>query len=75
VSCIERTQESEQHAYLDAIYQSAIGSLHSNSIKHPLVFKYAAFAYQNEELSDDIKRPLYSILRSVQEKTKETNEQ
>jgi hypothetical protein len=72
---IELTQKSQQDAYLDAIYQSAIWSLYSNSQKHPLVFKYAAFVYQYEELSDDVKRPLYNILRSVQETAKKSEKQ
>ena len=63
---VEVTEEMKRNAYLEATYDSAVWSLISNCKQMPLVFKYGAFMYEYEDLDDDIKSQLGSILRVVQ---------
>ena len=63
---IKVTKEVEREAYLEATYGSAVWSLISNCKQMPLVFKYCAFIYENEPLSEDLKGQLGSILRIAQ---------
>ncbi len=68
---IEVTKEVERDAYLEATYGSAVWSLISNCRQMPLVLKYCAFMYENENLDEDIKSQLGSILRVAQKKMQE----
>ncbi len=67
----EVTEEINNQAVLEAVYQSAVWSLISNCKQTPLVFKYCVFIYQNEKLDEDVKMQLGTILSIVQ---KEMNE-
>lgn len=62
----EATEEFAQKAYLEATHKSAIWSLISNCKQMPLVFKYCAYIYENENLEADIKNQLGAILRTAQ---------
>ena len=68
---IEKTKDTRRKAYLEATHGSAVWSLGSNCIQMPLVFKYCAFMYENEKLSDDIKDQLGSVLHIAQKEIKE----
>jgi hypothetical protein len=69
------TEEIKSQAYLEATHQSAIWSLISNSKQIPLVFKYCQFIYENEELDEDIKNQLGSILRIAYKEIQEEKEE
>ncbi len=68
---VEITKEIERNAYLEATYGAAVWSLISNCKQMPLVFKYCAFMYEYEDLDDDIKSQLGSILRIAQKELQE----
>ena len=71
---VKLTEDIKRSAYLEATYQSAIWSLLSNIKQMPLVFKYCIFMYEHEELDDNIKNQLGSILRIAQEELQRKNE-
>ena len=62
----DATEELAKKAYLEATYRSAIWSLKSNCKQMPLVFKYCAYLYENENLEADIKNQLGEILHTTQ---------
>ena len=68
---IKKTREVEQDAYFEATYGATLWSLTSNCKQIPLVFKYCVYMYENENLDNEIKSQLETILRIVQKELQE----
>ncbi|MDT8384828.1 MAG: hypothetical protein RRB22_10460 [Gammaproteobacteria bacterium] len=68
----ERTDALKEKTYFEAVYQSAVWSLISNSKQMPQVFKYCVFIYQNEKLEEGVKKELGVLLSIVQQEMKKT---